>query len=247
MVLPIVRRTDDHALADLPEGIESALTELAIAHDYARDARRNAWQFAVEISRMIELGLTGSDLRWLVEKGYAVHAREITKIGDADRKFAFGLNTAFSSETRFLLTDAGLTLAAGCKSVPTLLRFSSPDGSKGENATCVPRWCGGDGTLYMGSQIVKRFKRPSPNQEVILATFEEEGWPDRIDDPLPQVNGIDPKRRLHDSIKWLNRNQSTRLLRFSGDGSGEGVRWQPLVADTLPISNGMPIRIRAAA
>ena len=109
------------------------------------------------------------------------------------------------------------------------------------------RWLSGDGTLFLGSQIVKRFTRPSPNQEKILATFEEEGWPERIDDPLPQANGIDPKRRLHDSIKWLNRNQATRLLKFSGDGSGEGVRWQAIVADVLPISGGTAKRMRSAA
>ena len=194
----------------------------------------------------MELGLTASDLRWLVEKGYAVHAREITEAGDHDRRFALGINTAFSTKARFLLTDAGLSLAAGRGAVPTLLRICDPGASK-DAGKCIPRWHGSDGTLYWGSQIVKRFTRPSPNQEIILATFEEEGWPERIDDPLPQANGIDPKRRLHDSIKWLNRNQAKRLLRFSGDGSGEGVRWQALVADVLPISGGTANRIRPAA
>jgi hypothetical protein len=245
-VLAPQRRKDNIECADLPPGAETALTELAIAHDYARDARRNAWQFAVEISRLTDLGLTGSDLRWLVEKGFAVHAREITEVGDLDRRFALGVNTAFTQETRFLLTDVGYALAAGCRAVPTLLRFHNPGESNATNK-CTPNWQGGDGTLYLGSQIVKRFKRPSPNQEIILATFEEEGWPERIDDPLPQVNGIDPKRRLHDSIKWLNRNQATRLLRFSGDGTGEGVRWQAIATDVLPISGGTANRMRSAA
>jgi hypothetical protein len=232
--------------ADLPPGVETALAELAIAHDYACDAGRDAWQFAVEISRLTDLGLSGSDLRWLVEKGFAAHAREITEAGDLDRRFALGINTAFLPETRFLLTDAGLDLAAGCRTVPRLLRFCDPGAVKATD-NCTPSWRGSDGTLYLGSQIVKRFKRPSPNQELILATFEEEGWPDRIDDPLPQVNGIDPKRRLHDSIKWLNRNQTTRLLQFSGDGSGEGVRWQAVAADVLSISGATAHRKRSAA
>ena len=220
--------------------------EMAIAHDYARDAQRDAWQFAVEISRLTELGLTSSDLRWLVEKGYAAHAREITEAGDPDRRFALGINTAFSAETRFHLTDGGLALAAGRGAVPALLRFCNPGASK-DAGKCIPQWHGSDSTLYLGSQIVKRFTRPSPNQEIILATFEEEGWPERIDDPLPQANGIEPKRRLHDSIKWLNRNQAIRLLRFSGDGSGEGVRWQAIAADVLSISGGAAHRMRSAA
>ena len=59
--------------------VGTAIAELAEAHDYARDAECDPWQFAVEISRFRELGLTYSDLRWLVEKGYAAHAREVTR------------------------------------------------------------------------------------------------------------------------------------------------------------------------
>ena len=61
--------------------------------------------------------------------------------------------------------------------------------------------------------------------------FEEEDWPVRIDDPLPPRSGLDPKRRLHDSIKSLNRHQKSRVLRFCGDGSGEGVRWELISPD----------------
>ena len=93
--------------------VGTAIAELAEAHDYARDARCDPWQFAVEISRLQELGLAFSDLRWLVEKGYAVHAREVTRSVDRDRMFALGVNTTFSSDTRFMLTDAGLDLADG--------------------------------------------------------------------------------------------------------------------------------------
>jgi hypothetical protein len=63
-------------------------------------------------------------------------------------------------------------------------------------------------------------------QEAILIAFEEERWPPRIDDPLPGSPDLLPKRRLHDTIKSLNRNQKNRLVRFMGDGTGEGVRWE---------------------
>ena len=63
------------------------------------------------------------------------------------------------------------------------------------------------------------------NQEAILAAFQEDGWPARIDDPLPPVAETDPKRRLSDTIKCLNRKQQNALVRFSGDGTGEGVLW----------------------
>jgi hypothetical protein len=63
-------------------------------------------------------------------------------------------------------------------------------------------------------------------QEAILMAFEEEKWPPRIDDPLPGNADLLPKRRLHDTIKSLNRNQKNCLVRFMGDGTGEGVRWE---------------------
>jgi hypothetical protein len=47
-----------------------------------------------------------------------------------------------------------------------------------------------------------------------------------VDDPLPQHPEIDPKRRLHHTLVALNRNQKCRAIRFTGDGSGEGVCWE---------------------
>jgi len=35
-----------------------------------------------------------------------------------------------------------------------------------------------------------------------------------------------PRRRLHDTIKSLNRNQTKDVLRFKGDGTGEGILWE---------------------
>jgi hypothetical protein len=93
-----------------------------------------------------------------------------------------------------------------------------------------PRWDYQRQELRLGDAIVKQFKVPAANQERILAAFEEEGWPVRIDDPLPPNAEQNPKRRLHDTINSLNRNQKQHLIRFTGDGSGQGIRWE-LVAD----------------
>lgn len=78
----------------------------------------------------------------------------------------------------------------------------------------------------MGGVVVKQFKVPAPNQELILAAFQEEGWPVHIDDPLPPRAEQDTKRRLHETITSLNRHQRVRLVRFMGDGTGQGVRWE---------------------
>jgi hypothetical protein len=89
-----------------------------------------------------------------------------------------------------------------------------------------PFWDRDRQELRVGPRVVKQFKVPAPNQEVILAAFHEEDWPARIDDPLPPRPEMEPKRRLHDTINSLNRNQKAELVRFLGDGSGEGVRWE---------------------
>ena len=80
--------------------------------------------------------------------------------------------------------------------------------------------------LYVGPRIVKVFRRPAPIQEMVLDAFEEEGWPERIDDPLPRGSSADAKMRLHDTINRLNRAQAHQGIIFYGDGTGQGVRWR---------------------
>jgi hypothetical protein len=74
--------------------------------------------------------------------------------------------------------------------------------------------------------VVKRFKQPAGNQELVLEAFEEEGWPPRIDDPLPPAPNQDGKRRLQSTIWNLNRGREARLIRFAGGGDGQSVCWR---------------------
>jgi hypothetical protein len=80
--------------------------------------------------------------------------------------------------------------------------------------------------LSFGGRLAKRFRRHAPNQSLILEALQEEGWPGGIDDPLPRVRGILPKRRLRDTVSDLN--DGLELIRFMCDGTGEGVRWEPV-------------------
>ncbi len=90
-----------------------------------------------------------------------------------------------------------------------------------------PHWDKAKHTLWFRGVIVKRFRQPADNQQRLLDAFEEEGWPPQIDDPLPQ-DAINPKVRLHDTIKRLNHNQETHLLHFGGVRNGEGISWEPV-------------------
>ena len=90
----------------------------------------------------------------------------------------------------------------------------------------VPVWNPALRELQLSRRFVKRFARPAPILEAILARFQELSWPARIDDPLPPQAGIDPRQRLHDAIKRLNRCQKPQFIRFSGDGTAKGIRWE---------------------
>src|SRR5437870_5015237 len=88
-----------------------------------------------------------------------------------------------------------------------------------------PSWQAKPRELWIGKILVKQFRRPAPVLELILAAFEEEGWPSHLDDPIPPTPEVDSITRLHDSINRLNRMQETQLVVFSGDGTGRGIRW----------------------
>lgn len=198
----------------------NALHLLYDACCYAHQLNRTAWDFAEEISSLRQGGLTNADLRWLVCNGLVEHGREITKLGEEHREFQHTAGLCFSSKTCFVLTDVGTLYVKQCLTRP------AQNGFNGKVRSIKPKWDRDLQELRLGDDIVKRFKVPAPNQETVLAVFEEEDWPVYVDDPLPPHPQIDPKSRLHDTINSLNRNQQKNLIQFRGNGSGKGVRWE---------------------
>jgi hypothetical protein len=190
----------------------------------ARCAERDPWEFAVELEELKQIGVSNTQLRWLICRGYLEVRRELTGPQDGARRFARHTNLHFPDNCCFVLTAAGEQLAEASlnRHFPGL---SHPRDSKLAASPTCPRWDAVLRELRWGELVVKSFRVPSPNQELVLTAWEEECWPVQIADPLPRGVGIDTKRRLHDTIKRLNRNQVHRLLRFEGDGRGLGVRW----------------------
>ncbi len=131
------------------------------------------------------------------------------------------------------MTDSGRLYAARVLNSADAPTWDRDSEIESQPALC-PHWDAALRVLYVGSRVIKRYRVPSPTQEAILVAFEEEGWPQRIDDPLPPQPGQDAKCRLHDAIKRLNRHHQHGLLRFFGDGTGEGVCWKP--ADVAAIA-----------
>jgi hypothetical protein len=211
-------------------GLNRGLALLLEALEYAQEVGRDRWEFALELSCLAQAGVTLSALRWLLHKSYLEHAIEQTQPGAAQRTFRPINNLTMPPGCCFVLTESGLHLARRFEeqghAVP------DPGERKSDPALPVagatpgrPQWRVDHRELWCGPLLVKEFRRPAPHQELVLAAFEEEGWPSQIDDPLPGVMDVDPKRRLHDAIIRLNRHQRNRVLVFRGDGSGKAIRW----------------------
>lgn len=200
----------------------NALRLLYDATCYAAQLNRSVWDFAEEIASLRRGGLTNGDLRWLMCNGLVEQGREITKMGAERREFQHSIGLHFSKRTCFVLTDSGTLYVRQVLTQPT----TTHNGVNGKVRPIKPKWDRDLQELRLGDDIVKRFKVPAPNQETVLAVFEEEDWPVYVDDPLPPHPHIDPKSRLHDTINSLNRNQQNNLIQFRGNGSGKGVRWE---------------------
>jgi len=227
------------------------LALLRHAYTCARDAGADLWDFALEIVTLYEAGLTISTLRWLVAKRFADHGQESSVYGGPHRSFRPGAGYYFEPTTCVVLTPCGAafadhflkTLAASSQptlpietasvaGVQTAELENEPPAAHNLNgsttAACKPCWNSRRRELCLGDTVVKHFRVPAATQQLILRVFEEECWPEHIDDPLPSSVDIDPHTRLHDAIHRLNGHQTNRLLRFKGNGNGTGVRWELL-------------------
>jgi hypothetical protein len=100
------------------------------------------------------------------------------------------------------------------------------NGLSASAAKPLPHWDSSRRELLVDGQVVKRFRGPAANQELVLLVFEEEGWPIRVFDPLPPQESQSAKKRLHETIKALNHSRLARVIRFCGDGTGQGVLWE---------------------
>lgn len=216
--------------ANADQEFTRVLHKLSRAWDFSQDCDRSRWDFAVELADLNHDGVTHETLRWMIGKGLIEHAMESENHQGIGRSFESPGGFTFNERSCFVITPRGLeSRPSGYVPAATRSDLAAVD--------LVPVWDDQRHELRLDGTLVKRFKWRAANQEAVLAAFQEEGWPPRIDDPLPPVAETDPKRRLSDAIKCLNRKQSNTLLRFSGDGTGEGILWDRV----------QPERVRPAA
>lgn len=199
------------------------LDRLYRANKTASENNLNTWEFAIEISDLLECGISRQTLREMVLLGWVCHQREITLPNLQQREFQNEAAFAFSERSCFMITAEGENQFCDFLKSCEMNRLDSASSGHPAAETKRPTWDGNLRELRLGNTVVKRFKWPAAIQFAVLERFEDLGWPSRITNPLPDKPNICPKRRLHDAIKCLNQRKENELIRFRGDGTGQGV------------------------
>jgi hypothetical protein len=227
---------------------------LSEAFEFALSANRSPWDFAVEILMLQDSAASRSYLRWLMCKGFVHHALEDHNYKKEGRSFIGQGSLHFTERSCFILTKAGsnyarsLGLPRMTADVPAII--SASDESFKVVPSIIPEWDADRRKLLLDGTVVKQFPQPSPNQVLVLVTFQDDGWLHRIDNPLSPRPDQDAQQRLHDTIVRLNRHQQNRLICFRGDGTGEGVCWEliaPMAGGATPETHQGQTRVASEA
>jgi hypothetical protein len=195
-----------------PPGPDS-LAELLRAYLLAKAYREDPWQFALSFDGLRQGGLSETDLRWLVRAGHTEHGLEVTDPTAPRRHFLYPPSLRFSAESCFVLT------ARGCA-------YARRDGPAEPANAAVPSW-DGQARLCLGGVLVKHFRQPAPAQKKILDSFQEEGWPPWIYNPLTEQGERAAEDRLHDAVAKLNTHQQGPGIHFRLESGCERVAWEP--------------------
>lgn len=211
-------------LALLPR-LRAGLALLLEAQNCASELNLDPWDFSLELRTLQNAGLGDSQLRWLLAQGYLQQAVDMTPAFADRRTFRAIANLTLHPCSCFILTRTGLALARQLDARPLQIAPNTID-SPLTDGSLRPRWLGDCQELLLGDRLIKKFRRPAPNQIAILTAFENTGWPHHVGNPLSTDLDGDAVERLHDAIKRLNCRQHTPVLRFHGDGTGAGVTWE---------------------
>src|SRR5262249_28745339 len=193
----------------------------------ARAQHLDPRQHAVNLRHFREQGVREPILLWMLFQAHVEHLQPgIAPQGDLPHPVQ---SLCLREGSFFSLTERGESFANSLLADATLP--SEQDGFEaawnalllGETTPRYDRW---ERLFTWGLHVLKHFRQPSVNQEIILCTAEELHWPAWFDDPLPRTVRRAPKTRLHDTIKDLNRRQTTYLVHFKGDGTGLRVGWE---------------------
>jgi hypothetical protein len=205
---------------------QTAIAMLAEAASFAAELTCDAWEFAIELADFHAAGVSSTTLRWMLKNTLIEHAVETTPAHHPRRTFKQVPNLKFGRRSCFAFSPASLAhrdqLQRSDRSAEQVVLPGRLQDAPGN----LPSWDFNKRELRVGRVLIKQFKQPALDQITILNAFQEDGWPACIDDPLAPQLHQDSKRRLHNTISNLNRNQRARLIRFYGNGSGAAIGWE---------------------
>jgi hypothetical protein len=88
-----------------------------------------------------------------------------------------------------------------------------------------PSWDKEDSTLCYNNETIRKLQPKAKNVIRLLDAFQEQGWPDMIEDPFPGFQRVDRNpQRLSDTIKSLKKN--LQMIDFHMYGDGRHVCWK---------------------
>ena len=87
-----------------------------------------------------------------------------------------------------------------------------------------PSWNRESRTLFFQGKPIKNFTKAAPKQFLMLDAFEELGWPNKIDDPLPGSDN--PVQNRANTVASLNYRAIARSFLVSLDCRSSGGRFR---------------------
>jgi hypothetical protein len=172
---------------------------------YSGSMRLDPWKYALPVEFLTSAGLTSGDIELLIA-GELLRTRDAHPMRSGRR-----LRNGSPNEAVVILTDKGASaLEQSCLN------------------EIRPHWDPERRVLSVDGDAIKVFRQPSENQESVLSAFQEDGWTDQIDDPLPRATGLGDrgaKIRLRKTVEHLNRAQRLPSLLFCATGNGERISW----------------------
>jgi hypothetical protein len=153
------RATDGHdasAARPINDNLYAALALLRHAYDCAEDAHAAPWDFALEIGKLHEAGLTVTELRSLVAEGFVEHGAETSAGGDAHRSFTRSGGFNFSTTTCVVRGGLSVDVYSTATMTNILVTYNTARGGEGgAGASGGDGWGGGIAvggrTIYDGA------------------------------------------------------------------------------------------------
>src|SRR5205823_3349774 len=118
----------------------AALAELQEAYKVTHRHCWPVWDFALGIDRLLQKGLSETELRTLVRLGAVEHATETTKPSGRSRTFGRGRSLVFGVRSSFVLTEVGAKMLARLRGSEVDGRISAARSGRAKTPSGVPHW-----------------------------------------------------------------------------------------------------------